>query len=119
MFDGVLPYDLKRAEFLVENAFYNGKMDYIEYSHIIDSIVNVLNQFILINNISQYKTAPNFAIFEYMTKPSIMNGYHRFSYDFNDPFGQNDFSSFFTTKLIKTHSGQCSSLSVFYKILCD
>ncbi|MDE5786512.1 MAG: hypothetical protein K2H98_08285 [Duncaniella sp.] len=119
MFDGAIPYDLKRAEFLLENAFYDGKMDYNEYCHVIDSIVNVLGRFILINNISQYKTAPNFAIFEYMTKPSIMNGYRRFSYDFNDPFGQNNFSSFFTTKLINTHTGQCSSLSVFYKILCD
>lgn len=28
MFDGVKPYNLKRAEFLVENAFYGGLLDY-------------------------------------------------------------------------------------------
>lgn len=48
-----------------------------------------------------------------------MNGYRQFSYDFEDPMGNKDFSIFFSSKLIETHKGQCSSLSVLYKILCD
>lgn len=119
MFDEKIPYSLKRAEFLVENAFYDDTMDYDKFCHDIDSIVNVLKRFIDVNNFRRYKTAPNFAIFEYFTKSSIMNGNRRFSYDFDDPMGQKDFSIFFVSRLIKTHKGQCTSMPLLYKILCD
>lgn len=119
MFDGVKPYNLKRAEFLVENAFYEGTMDYKVFCHDIDSVVDVLNRFIDVNYIRQHKTAPNFAIFEYFTKPSPMNGYKKFVYDFEDPLGEKDFSVFFTPKLLRTHKGQCTSMPLLYKILCD
>lgn len=66
------PYSLKRAEFLVEWAYSSGKMDYEKFCHDIDSVAYILKQFIAVNNIQQYKTAPNFALFEYFTKPSPM-----------------------------------------------
>lgn len=119
MFDGKIPYSLKRAEFLVENAFYDNTMNYDKFCHDIDSVVNVLNRFIDVNNFRRYKTAPNFAIFEYFTKPSIMNGNRKFSYDFEDPTGKKDFSIFFVSRLLKTHKGQCTSMPLLYKILCD
>lgn len=119
MFNGKTTYSMKRAEFLVENAFYDGKLNYKEFCHDIDSVVNVLKQFISINNLERYKTAPNYAIFEYFTKPSIMNGNKKFTYDFEDPLGENNFSVFFTSRLLRTHKGQCTSLCLLYKILCD
>ena len=119
MFEGKTSYNLKRAEFLVENAFYGGTMNYSVFSGEIDSIVCILNKFIDVNGFRQYKTAPNFAIFEYMTKPSVMNGNLKFTYDFDDPIGQKDFSVFFISKLLKTHRGQCTSMPILYKILCD
>lgn len=87
MFRGETPYNLKRAEFLIENAYFDGKLSYKTFSHNIDSVVRVLNTFIDINHIRKYKTAPNFAIFDYFTQPSIMNGYRKMSYDFDDPMG--------------------------------
>lgn len=119
MFDGAMPYDLKKAEFLIENAYYGGSINYNDFCHDIDSIVFVLNRFIDVNNIRQYKTAPNFAIFEYFTKPSIMNNNCRFSYDFENPLGKGDFSVYFISRLIRTHKGQCTSMPLLYKILCD
>ncbi|MBD5218679.1 MAG: hypothetical protein HDS72_00325 [Bacteroidales bacterium] len=119
MLDGKIPYSLKRAEYLVEYAHYDGKIDYAKFCHDIDSIVKVLNYFIDINNIRQYRTAPNFAIFEYFTKPSMMNGNRKFSYDFDDAIGEKDFSVYMASNLIKTHKGQCFSLPMLYKILCD
>lgn len=119
MFNGTIPYSLKRMEFLVENAYYGGNMNYSKFCQEIDSVVKMLNKFIDINNIRQYKTCTNYAIFEYFTKPSFMNGNMKFTYDFEDPMGNRDFTIFFTSRLMKTHKGQCSSLSVFYKMLCD
>ena len=119
MLNGDNPYSLKRAEFIIEWAYSGGKMDYVKYCHNIDSVACILKRFIEENNIQQYKTAPNFALFEYFTKPSPMNGNKTFSYDFEDFTGKNDFRKLFITKVMKTHSGQCTSLPLYYKILCD
>ncbi len=119
MFDGRIEYSLKRAQFLTEWAYLEGTLNYAKFSHDIDSIINTLNNFIDINNFRKYQTAPNFAVFNYFTKASIMNGNKAFTYDFEDPMGRNDFSKQFVTKLLRTHTGQCYSLPILYKILCD
>lgn len=71
MFNGTRPYSLKRMEYLVENAYYGGILKYSNFCHDIDSIVDVLNKFIDINNIRKYQTAPNLAIFEYFTSRQL------------------------------------------------
>ena len=119
MLNGEKAYSLKKAEFIVEWAYSGGKMSFSKYCHDIDSITYILKRFIEINNIKQYKTAPNYALFEYFTKPSPMNGNKAFSYDFNDFTGKQDFRNFFITKVMTTHTGQCVSLPMYYKILCD
>lgn len=119
MLKGEKSYSLKRAEFIVEWAYSSGKMSYSKFCHDIDSVAYILKRFIEINNIKQYKTAPNYALFEYFTKPNLMNGNKAFGYDFDDFTGQKDFRNFFITKVMATHTGQCVSLPVYYKILCD
>lgn len=119
MLNGKKEYSLKRAEFIVEWAYSGGKMDYTKFCNDIDKTVHVLKRFIEINNIQQYKTAPNFALFEHFTKPSPLNNYKSFSYDFVDFTGKKDFRKFFVTKVMETHTGQCTSLPLYYKILCD
>lgn len=42
-----------------------------------------------------------------------------FKYNFDDPHGQEDFSSTFVTRLLATNSGNCRSLTYLYKILAD
>lgn len=119
MLNGVKPYSLKRAEFVVEKAYSGGRMDYSKFCHDIDSVANILKHFIEANHIQQYKTAPNYALFEYFTKPCPMNGYKAFVYDFEDFTGKKDFRKLFVTKTMETHTGQCVSLPLYYKILCD
>lgn len=119
MLHGNETYSLKRAEFIVEWAYSGGTMDYSKFCHDIDSVTLILKHFIDLNNISQYKTAPNFALFEYFTKPNPMNGHKAFSYDFNDFAGKKDFRNLFISKVMSTHTGQCVSLPLYYKILCD
>ena len=40
-------------------------------------------------------------------------------YNFDDPFGQKDWSSMFVSKLLETGKGNCHSLPYLYKILAD
>lgn len=42
-----------------------------------------------------------------------------FQYNFDDPQGDQDFSSMFVTRLLATHQGNCRSLTYLYKILAD
>lgn len=119
MLEGKDSLSFKRAEFLVEWAYLNGEPDYNKYCSDIDSVVFILRNFIRINNLQQYKTAGNFALFEYFTKPNLLNGNKPFKYDFEDFAGEKDFSNLFITKVIKTHTGQCTSLPMYYKILSD
>lgn len=119
MLNGNKPYSLKRAEFIVEWAYSGGLLEYSKFCHEIDSVACILKRFIEVNKIQQYKTAPNYALFEYFTKPSPMNGNKAFCYDFEDFTGKKDFRNLFVTKAMKTHSGQCTSLPLYYKILCD
>lgn len=119
MLNGDKPCSLKRAEFIVEWAYSGGKIKYEKFGHDIDSVAYIMKRFIDENNIQQYKTAPNFVLFEYFTKPSPMNNYKAFSYDFEDFTGKKDFRNLFITKVMETHTGQCISLPLYYKILCD
>lgn len=119
MLNDVKPYSLKRAEFIVEWAYSGGRLDYSMFCHDIDSVADILKRFIDLNNIQHYRTAPNFALFEYFTKPCPMNGNRAFVYDFEDFTGSKDFRKQFVSKTMRTHSGQCTSLPLYYKILCD
>ncbi len=42
-----------------------------------------------------------------------------YTYDFDDMFGDRDWTSMFVTKLLATKQGNCHSLPYLYKILAD
>lgn len=65
------------------------------------------------------KVAPNFALFEFFTKPCELNNNKIFTYDFDNAFGDEDFTVFFASRVLSTHKGQCFSMPLLYKILCD
>ncbi len=119
MFEGKTPYNLKRAEFIIENAFFGGNLDYKIFTDEIYHVVAKLKRFIDLRNIKSYKTAPNYALFYFFTEPSDLNDFERYWYDTDNPMGQKGFPVFFTSNLLKTHMGQCVSMSLLYKILCD
>ena len=58
MVEGKEPCSLKREEYLVEWAYFDGKPDYDAFCHDIDSVAQTLRRFININHIGQYRTAP-------------------------------------------------------------
>ncbi|AFM04607.1 hypothetical protein Fleli_2230 [Bernardetia litoralis DSM 6794] len=114
-----IPLDFKRAVFLVEWAYSQGELDYTEFCSQIDKIANDLNKFVAAKGISTYKTAGNYALFEFFTKPHKMNNYKPYTYDFEDFYGEKDHRSMFVSKLLRTHEGQCRSMPILYKILAN
>ena len=119
MIEGRKPIDFKRAVFLTENSFYKGKLSYQSYCNDLYKIGEILKSMIKIKGLEKYKTAGNWAAFTYMTDSSSVNNYKPYRYDFEDFMGEKDWTKQFVTKLIKTHTGNCHSLPVLYKILCE
>jgi hypothetical protein len=119
MLEGKIPMDFKRAVFLVEWAYLKGNLDYGTFCEKISKIGKDLNQFIQEKGVGRYKTSGNYALFEFFTKPHKMNNYKPFIYDFNDFYGRENFRNVFVSKLMETHTGQCRSMPMFYKILSE
>ena len=119
MLDGKREVSLKRAVFLYENAYSEDTLNYSEFCKTIDNIVYKLKYNIQLNNFGKYKTAGNWAVFTYLKEPSVLNKNQPYIYDFEDFSGQKDYSKMFVTKLLKTKKGNCVSLPLLYKILCD
>jgi hypothetical protein len=119
MLEDKISLDFKRASFLVEWAYLKGNLDYTDFCKQIATISKGLKQFITDKKVGIYKTAGNYALYEYFTKPHPMNNYKPFVYDFDDFYGEKDYKSVFVTKLLKTHTGQCRSMPMLYKILAE
>lgn len=119
MLNGQKPLSFKRAVFLTENAYYDGKLDWKEFCGKIEQIKLKLNQMIVDKNLQQYKTAGNWAVFSYMIDSIPENNYHPYKYDFENFMGDKDYESFMVASLLTTKKGNCHSLPFLYKILAD
>lgn len=119
MLEGTMPLNLKRAVFLVEWAYSDGKPEYEKYCDQIDSTATAITSFIKLNNLDKNPIGGNIALFEYFTEPSPMNSFQPFIYDFDDYRGEKDLTKLFVTKLMETHTGQCRSMPLYYKILAN
>jgi len=124
------PKAFKAAVYEVENAFYDGKLPISLFDKDLQNLLNLIE--IVINNdsLEYYESdkdrISNFAaIFKVMTDTSYYNVkgavYFRepLTYDFNDVFGQEDWTNMFVTKLLATNKGNCHSLPYLYKILAE
>lgn len=119
MLKGEKPLSFKRAVYLVENAYYEGKIDWEEYNNGILSIKPVLDKMIDDRNLQQYKTAGNWAVFTYMSDSIPENDFKPYQYDFESFMSDSDRESYMVSRLLKTRKGNCRALPYFYKILAD
>jgi hypothetical protein len=119
MLDGRQKPDFKRAVFLIEWAYTKGALNYADFCDRIAVIADNLRQFVKAKGVEQYKTSGNYALFEFFTKPHPMNGKKPYIYDFEDFYGAKDYRNVFVTKLLETHTGQCRSMPMLYKILAE
>ena len=119
MLKGEKALNFKRAVYLVENAYYEGKISWEEYNNGILSIKPILNKMIDDRNLRQYKTAGNWAVFTYMSDSIPENGFKPYQYDFESFMSDSDKESYMISRLLKTRKGNCRALPYFYKILAD
>ena len=119
MLEGNHPQDLKRAVFLVENAWLDNTLLYERYCSQISETVEILRRMVKAKGINHYKTAGNWAAHTYLCKSIPENNNLPYMYDFDDSYGDKDYSKTFVTKLLKTKKGTCHSLPLLYKILTD
>ena len=119
MLEGQKQIDFKRAVFLTENAYYDGQLNWVDFSKQIDSITIKVRQMIVAKGLQKFKTAGNWAIFTYMTEKIPENNFKPMQYDFENFMGEDDYNSFMVSTLFSTKKGNCHSLPYLYKILAD
>ena len=119
MLEGKSALSVKRAVFLAEWAYYDGKVDYqADFCNEITRISAYINRFIDANQLLKYKTGKNLALNDFFFKPWSGNNYTPYIYDFQVDSDDN-WESQFIIPLLRLHKGQCRSLPWLYKILAD
>jgi hypothetical protein len=119
---------LKDAVFLVESAYYENRLSYLEYGMSIDSMKNLILHHCKtkpLKGASDYNNK-SYWLYKFMqdTLRQYENGkliyqHNPYQYDFSDFEGKKDWHKMFVTKLMKTGTGQCHSLPLLMKILAD
>lgn len=131
MISGKSSLNFKKAVYATENAYLNGRLNYIWFN----AEINKLK--ILIDNLSKsqqlsYKGADRERVEKYsaiyrVLKDTIIfrldstNTFNHFplTYDFDDIWGKHDWTKMFVSKLLLTGKGNCHSLPFLYKILAE
>jgi hypothetical protein len=126
-----IPLSFKDAVFATEMAYYENDVDVEDLNNEIDilvRLVKVISNSDLITYEKKDKdiVVKHAGVFRVMNDSVIipLDSIHVFihspyTYDFDDPFGQKDWSSMFVSKLLETGKGNCHSLPYLYKILAD
>lgn len=122
----------KNAVLLVESNFTSNKLSVPDYYSNIEALIklsSVLCKKIPIKNYRSLDTAnykKNLSIYSILKDTIKVNidsvstiPLQPFTYNFTDPFGEQDYTNTFVTKLLATHQGNCQSLAYLYKILAD
>ena len=117
-------YSLKDNIFLIENAYFDNKLD----KHAFDETIKNCRTFLIdIMKERGYdlssNTAKNYMLFQFFSETLQLKKtkakHLPFTYDFEDYAGIKDHSKMFITKLLNTATGQCHSMPLLYLILAD
>ena len=130
MLVGDIPLSFKDAVFATEFA-YNNEIDTDALYDEIDTLVELVKFVAIANPIIYDKKDKDIvqkhaSIFRIITDSIVIPLDENrifvnfpYTYDFDDPFGQKDWSSMFVSKLLETGKGNCRSLPYLYKILAE
>lgn len=121
-------YDIKRAVFLVENAYMDNQMSYNLYDRKIKQIADFClskmqeEQRDVTSN--KEKNEMLFRLLsDTLTVKDPMSGqditHYPVRYDFDDYMGYEDWKNMFVTKLLGTNYGQCHSMPLLYLIVAS
>ncbi len=133
MLDKTTTSSFKRAVFVTENAYRENKLSYSKFDSDVQRLVKLCKSTIdrggfIYNERDKAEVSKYWSVFMVMKNLHIMEkdtvkGSIRkltpFNYDFNDFWGEEDWTNMFVHKLMKTNTGNCHSLPFLYKILCE
>lgn len=127
MQNGIQPFSLKQAVFLIENAWHDNSLNYEEYITNIEQKTAALTVLMKTEGIEpSNQLGKNYLIQKLLTERvteyrnnTAYRVHQPFVYDFDDYMGEKDWSKMFVTKLLKTGKGQCHSLPLLYLILAE
>lgn len=119
----------KRAVFLVENAYFDQQLSYDGFKSYINEYTSICKLWMSSNPLMDYNESDslnvkkNFAVYMLLKDTVKLTDAIELTlpmhYDFNDFFGQKDWTNQFVTKLMVTDQGNCHSLPYLYKILIE
>ncbi|MES2389179.1 MAG: hypothetical protein V4543_14345 [Bacteroidota bacterium] len=119
---GKIPFSLKRAVFLVEGAYTGNAIPYSVFNKKITDKVHLLEEVMKREQVARNSLGKNYAIqklfAEDLTDEQGRLQRH-YTYDFEDPFGENDYSKMFVGRLLHEGTGQCHSMPLLYLILAE
>jgi len=135
MLEGNIEPSFKRAVFVTENAYMGGQLDYQKYLDQIDLLVYLSERVSKISELNYTEkdvadVRNKFAVYHVM-KDSVPFSLpisedsiaifttEPYTYDFEDFFGEKDWTKMFVNKLLQTHTGNCHSLPFLYKIIAE
>jgi hypothetical protein len=120
--------NFKKAVFITEWAYLGDQIDTVELNKQVTFLTYLCHRYFSSNNLQYDKKDVEQvkrwgSIFKVMTDTMFFDdikAYHLpFTYDFEDFFGEKDWSKMFVSKLLETWSGNCHSLPYLYKILAE
>jgi len=125
------PLNFKEAVLATENAYFDGVLNYKQINYEIENLTKLTSKvtetkIIDYVDLDQNIIVKQAALFKMLTDsiPIILDSTHvfmhlPFTYDFDDMWGEKDWSKMFVSKLLATGSGNCHSLPYLYKILAE
>ncbi len=127
MLEGKISMNLKRAVFITENAWYNNTKSYKTFCNQIDQLTWICREILKQENLSEKNSlACHYAIQKLFSDTITVKKadgsdkkLYPLKYDFEDFWGNEDYSKQFVSKLLNTKSGQCHSLPLLYLILAN
>ena len=131
MLNGQSKLKFKNAVLATENAYFDGNLDYIQVNQKIKEIEKLTNKVFISNPIDYMESDKDVvmkhsALFKSFTDtiPIVINSnsvllHIPYVYDFDDMWGEKDWTKMFVSKLLITGKGNCHSLPYLYKILSE
>lgn len=128
MLNGTQNQNLRRTVFLVENAWYNNRYDYNEYSNAIKSAIDICNQKIEEEKLDRNNNlVKNMMLFRFISDTlqirdkatRKIQSHLPVKYNYDDYKSEINFDSHFVTTLMQTGKGQCLSMPMYYLILAE
>ncbi len=118
---------LKQAVFLCEKAFLGDKITKDGFDNMLSEMTGVVSSMMRQKGLPKTNDAINMTVNQFMTdtnsirldnETKTLTTYPKI-YDFTDPFGYENISNLFVSKLMATNSGQCKSLPLLYLMLVE